>query len=124
MTTKELIAILKTATPTARVYFSFCECVPTTIDSWRGIYAEPALGWSAAGYTKGISAYPTAATLIVELEKGIGGGVYDGWKGGEYSYGGDEELHVDNPGDYTQTEIESVEIKSEYEVIITTSRKD
>lgn len=124
MTTKELIALLKTATPTARVYFSFCKCVPTTIDSWRGIYAEPALGWSPAGYTKNIVTYPTVSTLISELEKGIGGEFYDGWKGGSYSYTGDEELHIDNPGDYTRTKIESVAIKSQYEVIITTLKKD
>ena len=123
MTINELLTLLRPAKQDIRVYFSFCRCVPTVVASWRGIYDEPALGWEPAGYSGHVSEYPTVASLIKEFENAIGGRTYSGWKGGDYSYTGDEPLHIDNPGDYTQTEIQRVEIK-EWEVIIHTERRE
>jgi len=118
MTINELLAVLRTATDqNVRAYMYPLGCVPTTIDSWRGNYAEPALGWSPAGYTKDVVEYPTVKSLISELEKAIGGRVYEGWKGGEYQYNGDEPLHIDNPGDCTNTAISHVEVR-DWKVVI------
>jgi hypothetical protein len=108
MTINELIDRLRCAEPDARVRFSFCGCVPTTVGSWRGIYAEPAIGWQPADYSGYVKDYPTASSLIAELERSIDGRSYIGWKGGEYRYTGDQTLHVDNYGDYTKTEIYQV----------------
>lgn len=125
MTTNELLKILRNAPkPEARVVFGFARCVPTSVDSWRGIYAEPALGWAAGGHNGNVKEYPTVASLISELEDSIGE-EYSGWKGGEYYYDGNETLHIDNPGDYTNTEITQVEV-SEWggEVIIHTEKQN
>lgn len=126
ITTNELLAILRTAPKSdGRVYLDFCRCVPTTVDSWRGFYAEPALGWEVAGYYSGsVKEYPTVASLIAELEKAIDGREYTGWKGGEYTYNGDETLHIDNPGDFTSTEIAHVEFKECGEVVLHTATED
>lgn len=93
-----------------RVFYDFVNCIPTTVDSWRGIYAEPALGWEPSGYSGNVNKYPTVESLLKELES-VRGNRYDGWKGGEYYYTGNETLHVDNPGDANDTIIERVEVK-------------
>ena len=120
MTINEILKELRRAKPDGRVYLSFCRCVPTTVRSWRGIYAEPALGWQPGGYSCDVKEYPTAASLIAELERAIDGREYTGWKGGEYKYAGNETLHVDNSGDCTNTEIQRVEVK-EWEVVLHTA---
>lgn len=107
------------------VKFNFCNCRPTTINSWRGVYAEPALGWTPTGYSAPDSEtkhYITVQELIVELERGTSG-VYSGWKGGDYYYYDHSPLHIDNPGDCTRTEIASVEEK-QFSVIIHTKKSD
>ena len=115
-TINEVIEKLKQANPENDVFFSPLRLVPTTVDSWRGIYAEPALGWEAAGYS-GNGKAPTVATLLAELEKSIDGREYQGWKGGEYTYRGNSPLHIDNPGESTNTEIQDV-IVGLYDVTI------
>lgn len=117
MTINEVIEKLKAAKPDGRVYFSPLRCVPTTVDSWRGIYAEPALGWQPSGKSGNVKDYPTAASLLAELQKATDGREYTGWKGGEYSYTGNSPLHIDNPGDNTQTEIKEIK-NTEWETII------
>lgn len=119
MTTNELIGILRGAKQDSLVYFDFCGCVPTTIASWRGIYAEPALGWAPGGWS-GKARSPAVAMLLAELEKSIDGREYSGWKGGEYCYTGNEPLHVDNPGDCTDTNITHVTV-IDYRVVIHTN---
>jgi len=124
-TVNEVLAALRQAKPDGRVYFSFGRCIPTTVDSWRGVYAEPALGWKPAGYSGHVEQgdYPTAAVLIERLERAISGDTFTGWKGGEFTYVGDERLHVDNPGDCTHTEIVTIEI-NEYETVLHTATED
>jgi len=118
----ELLAILRAAPkPDGRVYLDFARCVPTSVESWRGIYAEPALGWKPGGYSGSVKEYPTVASMIAELEMAIDGREYTAWKGGEYSYNGSETLHIDNPGDCTNTEIVRVEVKEWGEVILHTA---
>jgi hypothetical protein len=123
MTTNKLLEILRGAKQDGRVYLSFCRCIPTVVKSWRGIYAEPALGWEPGGYSGNVKEYPTVATLVAELKRAIDGREYGGWKGGEYSYDGNETLHVDNYGDCTHTEIVRVEVKK-FEVVIHTATEE
>jgi hypothetical protein len=124
MTIYALLHDLRKAKPDAIVMFDFCNCVPTTVGSWRGVYAEPALGWIATGYsgnghalavtlarelgvrematpTNGLA--PTVNDLITELERSIDGREFTGWKGGEFRYSGNNTLHIDNSGDVTNT---------------------
>lgn len=139
MTIGELKQILANIEDKSKcVKFNFCNCIPTTIDSWRGVYAEPALGWTPTGYSIRnfksdladlCSVYKsetkqciTVQELIVELEHGTSE-MYSGWKGGEYYYYDHSPLHIDNPGDCTHTEIASVEV-GKHSVIIHTKKKD
>jgi hypothetical protein len=110
-TINEVLTVLRTAKPDIRVYFFPLGCIPTTVNSWRGVYAEPALGWRPAGYSASeiITTYPTVKSLIAELEEATTRS-YSGWKGGDYFYDGNEVLHIDNYGDYTNTEIQDIEV--------------
>jgi hypothetical protein len=123
MKTIDVLAALRSVKPEARVYFAFGRCVPTTVDSWRGDYAEPALGWRPAGYSGPVGVYPTVAMLVLELERAISGLPYRGWKGGEYVYHGHEPLHIDNPGDCSATGIVRIEVK-DHEVVIHTATEE
>lgn len=98
-TKKALNAIDKTKP----VYFDFGGLVPTTIASWRGIYAEPALGCKENNGEE-----PTVSDLLNELKIATSGKTYCGWKGGDFKYSDSDILHVDNPGEYTNTEISGV----------------
>jgi hypothetical protein len=46
MTIGDVLNSLKHAKPDIAVRFDFGGVSPTKIDSWRGVYAEPALGFS------------------------------------------------------------------------------
>lgn len=113
-TINEVLAVLKKADPKAPVYFAPLCVVPTSVDSWRGSYNEPALGWAEPG--NGLYA-PTVEKLIKELEESISGKLYYGWKGGEYTFTGDDTLHIDNPGRCNNVEIKEVEDRG-YQVLI------
>ena len=108
MTIKELLYDLRKLKPETEVYFDFAGTTPTTVASWRGVYAEPALGWVATGHS-GNGKATTVSDLIIELETAIDGRDYTGWKGGEYSYSENNVLHIDNPGGCTNTELVRVE---------------
>lgn len=124
MNKKEIISMLEfVENKTKPVVFDFCGCVPTSIASWRGIYAEPAIGWESTGYsskTENRHFYKvTVNDLLIELKHAISGVEYTGWKGGKFSYTGNEILHVDNPGDCSNTEIVAVTELSYYVVLCT-----
>ncbi len=93
------------------VYFDFCHCVPTKIDNWRGICAEPAIGWSPSGYS-GVGKAPTVQEFVDELNIATSGKIYTVWKGNDFTFTYDDShtLHVDNLGDKTKTEITSIEV--------------
>lgn len=113
MTIGELLETLKRANQDANIKYSFGGCSPTKIGSWRGIYAEPALGWEDADQ------YPTVRDVVAELELSLDGRTYYGYKGGEYAFRPKHELHIDNPGKYTCTEIDRVELDDTFVVIHT-----
>jgi len=115
LTINDLIARLKAYRPDNQVRFEFCDSIPTRINSSRGYYDRPALGWSPSGYSfrpVGKEPYPTCTveSLIHELDEAISGKMFCGWKGGEYHYSGDDPLYVDNDGDWTATRIVSVKL--------------
>lgn len=111
MTIGQILDKLRTADPNARVHFDFCGTTPTTVSSWRGIYAEPAIGWAPTGYTEHAIKAKTVGELIFELEQAILPDMpFGGWKGGTYHYNLTSPLHVDNLGDCTDTEICAVVI--------------
>lgn len=121
MKLNQFLEILDSAPADHQIYFDFCGCVPTTIGSWRGIYAEPALGWEPAGYSGNVKEYPTARILAERIRNNLCD--HQGWKGGTYSYDGSEELHIDNRGDYTGTEIDRIEV-GKYSIVIHTRKSD
>ena len=43
--------------------------------------------------------------LLEKLEQATDGRTYTGWKGGEYRYSDFSQLHIDNPGECSNTEI-------------------
>ena len=108
-TIREVIEALEKAHADAPVQFAFAYAVPTTVDSWRGIYAEPALGWRDGGRGSSTDG-PTASTLLAEL-RAVPSRTYSGWKGGEYCYRRSDPLHIDNPGECSNTEIARVEVQ-------------
>lgn len=120
----DLIATLKMAAQDSRVFFSFGGCVPTTVDSYRGYYNQPALGFTMTGRhaERGSTQPPTVAALLVELNRALTD-TFTGWKGGEYHYDKSDTLYVDNPGDCTNTKVCGVEIQ-DYEVFLLTERSD
>lgn len=46
---------------------------------------------------------------MTKLNDTISGRTYEGWKGGDYRYTGDEPLHIDNRGDCTLTGIDRID---------------
>ena len=122
MKIKTIKNLLSLADKNIPVIFDFCGCVPTTVSSWRGVYREPAIGWAATGYSGGGDQI-TVEEFLAELEKATSGKVYIGWKGGEFTYTNENTLHVDNPGEWTSTEITAVEV-GEYSVILHTKIED
>lgn len=114
----EVIAALEKADPAVRVKYGFGYLVPTEVDSWRGIYAEAALGHVDIG--RGRIAKPiTVADLLLNLQAAAKGAPFEGWKGGTYFYGPDTPLHIDNEGECSYTEIDRIEV-TQYEVVIHT----
>ena len=120
MTIGEVIDALEKAKPDAVVFFSFGGCDPTTIDSWRGIYSEAALGFKDGG--RGGESVKVEA-LLAELRKAIDGRTYTGWKGGDFTYSRSTPLHIDNPGCYTSTELFRIE-NDDWAVYLHTAREN
>jgi hypothetical protein len=80
------------------VSFDF-ECArPTHFDSWRGIYAELAIGFSFDG------AYPELPDFIRMAELAVEE-TFDGYKGGEYTMSRDTPVWVANWGNSGSTAV-------------------
>ncbi len=120
MTIGQLVKELEKADIDSAVYIDFGGCIPTEIDSWRGVYTEAALGWMENSY--GVET-PRVGDLIRELKSSIGK-IYIGYKGGENTFNGDTSLHIDNDGKCTHTEIRRVEIKRHQVIIHTYLNED
>lgn len=119
-TIAEVLAALKTADPRVHVCFAFGGAVPTTISSWRGIYADPAIGWASSRDVPN----PTVVDLISQIEMAIDGRTYGGYKGGNYRYTPASQLHVDNYGQCTNTEIDRIQVEEWAVTIHTQTESD
>ena len=113
----ELKAALKHCQQDADVVFDFCGCQPGFVASWRGSYDEPSISWRR-NQTEPMS----VADVLRELEIATSGKEYCGWKGGNYQYTDNHELHVDNPGECHDTEILSAESDGVRVVLHTAAR--
>lgn len=117
MTIGELIDKLQPAKSDVIVKFDFGGTSPTKICSWRGNYAEASLEFTDGTYG---SHYTTVEELLAELNAAISNRVtFSGWKGGDYHYCRETQLHIDNHGNCTNTEIEQIEV-DEWQVVIHT----
>lgn len=88
----ELVAKLEAiADKTKKVMFDFDDQKPTPLDSWRGIYAELAFGFS-----KEVS--PTVEDIYLDAKHAVGK-KFQGYKGGEYIMGKQTPIWVANYGD-------------------------
>lgn len=102
------------------VTFDFEFAFPTRIDSWRGSYEEPALGFDLAGYNKKADEKSDSATvkeLISRLEMSLNV-PFKGWKGGEFVYDEKSLLWVSNRGNYGSTVITDIYEGKLYEDVI------
>lgn len=72
------------------------------VHSWRGIYAEPACGYTTE-YRE-----VTVGNVLGDLRALASGQCYTGWKGGEWSYGRGHVLHVAQPDECGRAFVGSV----------------
>lgn len=88
------------------VCFDFGSAIPTTLNSWRGIYAELALGYKLSGYDSNDEHFPnvTAESLLNELKSALNKS-FEGWKGGDFIMGENTPVWVANPGNSGDTAI-------------------
>jgi hypothetical protein len=116
MNIDQMLEQLSYCRPEAEVIFDFCGLRPTKVDSWRGSYDMPAVGWTREGTI-------TVADFVSELKEAISGIKYPGYKGGLYTFDRTQELHVDNYGEYTETIITKVKNKRHFVVLKTKHRE-
>ena len=98
------------------VCFDFCNASPTSLMSWRGIYAELCLGFTMD---------PTQITigqLLVKL-KGAIGATYMGYKGGDYVMERTTPMWVANYGGSGSTAIVNV-LTDGYQAILETRYRE
>lgn len=110
---REIISALEKCSPNLSVRFDFGGH-PSTVDSYRGYYDQLALGWH--GDT------PTVGELLTELRSAVGG-IYYGWKGGEYTMTKDTPVWAANRGESAQLGIVEVFLGTS-EVILCTKQFD
>lgn len=91
------------------VTFDFGTAVPTEFDSWRGVYAEIALGYELTGYdaTGDVTPDPKLSEFIKKVETAIGS-TYTGWKGGDFTMSKHTPVWVANNGNAGNTGIVGV----------------
>lgn len=127
MRLNDMIRQLEACNPDARVYYNFGGTFPTTIDSWRGVYAELALGWGCpynkATGTNATGEPPTVAALVAELKSAIGK-TFEGYKGGQFLMQGHTQVHCDNYGTSTGTSIVGIRDDGYAVTILTANMND
>lgn len=103
------------------VCFDFEYAFPTTLDSWRGAYAELALGFDFDGYGLSMdkdACRPLLKDFIIYL-KIANGMIFEGWKGGQYRMDENTPVWVSNRGNSGHTAIVNV-IDDGYQAILET----
>lgn len=116
MTLGECIKRLEGINQSFEIEFDFGGIVPTHLESWRGIYAELALGFAGGDY--GNREAMTVGQLLEEFKSAVGK-TYRGWKGGDFVMSESTPVWIDNPGCCTYTYITDIRA-SEYDAMILT----
>jgi len=98
------------------IMYDFGYMKPTHLDSWRGSYAEIAMGYDEKGD------YPTAESVLCECKDAIGS-TYQGYKGGEFIMGADTPVWVANYGHSGETGIIGILDKGYQLILLTTHCK-
>ena len=105
-------------TEEATVCYDFEYLFPTSIDSWRGIYAELALNFvdSDRGRT---DEKPMKVSEFLEMMKSVIGKEFTGYKGGEFTMNKHTPVWVANYGNSGNTAVIDI-VDDGYQVIIIT----
>lgn len=98
------------------VCFDFEHAYPTNFDSWRGVYAELALGFSFEGVE------PTLDEMIDRAEDAVGR-TYEGYKGGDYTMTRETPVWVANFGNAGSTAVTGVYNEGWQVVLLTGYRR-
>lgn len=98
-----------------QVVFNFAGFYPTSLHSWRGIYAELAVGYSNENWKNA----PKISDAINMFESAVGR-TYTGYKGGDFTMSNDTPVWVDNYGESHSTGIVDV-LDLEIEIVLVTN---
>lgn len=105
-----------------QVVFDFPSTRPNGLHSWRGRYAELAIGWMSTGYSnlkwEDGRKVTSLKDFLNELESAVGK-EFEGWKGGKFPMENDTTLWVDNAGDCNFVGIVGI-LADKYEVTLIT----
>src|SRR5574337_1643839 len=115
LTLGELIYKLENVPRDMQLRFDFADARPTTLDSWRGIYAELAIEFDFITPTT-VAFFLKEAKLAVNSE-------FTGYKGGSYKMTEKTRLWVANYGEVGSTCVADV-VKNDMEVVIVTAYKE
>ena len=107
----------KTGDDEPSVQFDFEDLFPTTLNSWRGVYAELALGFALEGEDPKIGPF-------IDMLKSAIGMTFEGWKGGDYRMDEGTPVWVANPGHVGETAVFDVIDDGWRAIIVTGLRKD
>lgn len=95
------------------ICYDFCRFRPTSLMSWRGSYAELALGYKENGD------YPSAQSILEDCQSSIGA-TYQGYKGGDFVMDADTPVWVANYGNSSETAIVGV-VDAGYQIVLLTA---
>jgi hypothetical protein len=111
ITLGELIARLEALPEDRAIEFDFGGAIPTSFNSWRGVYADLALGFGIHGFNGGKIETNETVTGLLKKAKHANGGTYGGYKGGHFTMNKNTPVWVDNYGECTKTAIKGIEEK-------------
>lgn len=97
------------------VVFDFAYFRPTVLDSWRGLYAELALGYDERGETD-------AGEFLNELKSAVGK-TFTGYKGGDFTMSRHTPVWVSNNGEACNTAVIEV-VDDGYQIILMTGYRE
>lgn len=106
MTLGGLIQDLEACNQDADIMFDFGYFEPSHLMSWRGIYAELALGYKGSTFSS-----KTKVKAILKDAKQAVGRVYEGYKGGDFEMNHGTRIHIDNYGEYSETHLVGIGIQ-------------
>jgi len=109
-------------TEEAIVRYDFEYLFPTSIDSWRGIYAELALNFVDSD-VEGTKAKPMKVSEFLEMMKWVIGKEFTGYKGGKFTMSRHTPVWVANYGNAGNTAVIDI-VDDGYQVLIITGYRE